>query len=106
MSPMTMRAGSYLPLHDRIAAATEPYNPVEFHAAPALPKITATTLDGVDIAAENPKSGDMLHGPFSELGDRFGFFLPAAGKERYRVAEENPVDVKVAGKLAKLYIVP
>jgi hypothetical protein len=95
----------------------------KFHFAPALPGMSAVTLDslraskrtqkhkpailiatdGVEIAAEHPKSGDVLHGPYAELGDRFGFFLPAAGKERYRAAEENPVDVKVSGKLAKLY---
>lgn len=95
----------------------------KFHFAPALPGMAAVTLDalrankrtlkhkpailiatdGVEIAAEHPRSGDTFHGPFAELGDRFGFFLPAAGKERYRAAEENPVDVKVAGKLAKLY---
>lgn len=95
----------------------------KFHFAPALPGMAAVTLDalrankrtlkhkpailiatdGVEIAAEHPKSGDTLHCAFTELGDRFGFFLPAAGKERYRAAEENPVDVKVSGKLAKLY---
>ena len=95
----------------------------KFHFAPALTGMTSVTLDalrankrtlkhkpailittdGVEVSAEHPKSGDTLHCAFTELGDRFGFFLPAAGKERYRAAEENPVDVKVAGKLAKLY---
>lgn len=95
----------------------------KFHFAPALPGMTGVTLDalraskrnlkhkpailiatdGVEISAEHPKSGDVLHGSFADLGERFGFFLPAAGKERYKAAEENPVDVKVAGKLAKLY---
>lgn len=95
----------------------------KFHFAPAMAGMSAVTLetlrtskrtlkhkpailiatDGVEIAAEHPKSGDVLHGSYAELGDRFGFFLPAAGKERYRAAEENPVDVKVSGKLAKLY---
>lgn len=95
----------------------------KFHFSPALPGMSAACLDalraskrnakhrpailiatdGQEIAAEHPKSGDTLYCAFSELGDRFGFFLPAAGKERYRAAEENPVDVKVAGKLAKLY---
>jgi hypothetical protein len=95
----------------------------KFHFSPALPGMSAACLDalraskrnakhrpailiatdGKEIAAEHPKSGDTLYCAFSELGDRFGFFLPAAGKERYRAAEENPVDVKVAGKLAKLY---
>lgn len=95
----------------------------KFHFAPAMPGMSGVTLDalrtskrtlkhkpailiatdGVEIAAEHPKSRDILHGSYAELGDKFGFFLPAAGKERYREAEENPVDVKVSGKLAKLY---
>lgn len=59
--------------------------------------------DGQTIAAEHPKSGATLHCAFSELGAKFSFFLPAAGKERYQAAEENPVDVRATGKLARLY---
>ncbi len=55
------------------------------------------------IAAEHPASGDTLLCSFAEMGDHFGFFLPAAGKERYRAVEENPIDVKATGKLARLY---
>lgn len=95
----------------------------KFHFAPALTGMTDVTLDqlrnskktktskpailiatdGEMISAEHPASGDTLHCPFTELGDNFGFFLPAAGKERYRAVEENPVDVKATGKLARLY---
>ncbi len=95
----------------------------KFHYAPALPGEAAGMLDvlrasrrtakakpaillatdGEMIAAEHPKSGETLHCPFAELGTHFAFFLPAAGKERYRAAEENPVDIKATGKLAKLY---
>lgn len=95
----------------------------KFHFVPAMPGMVSAALDrlredkqtakfkpailittdGVDLAAEHRRSGDTLHCPLSEIGDRFGFFLPAAGKERYRAAEENPVDIKVAGKLAKFY---
>ena len=95
----------------------------KFHYAPALKGLTDVTLDqlrtskktkaskpailiatdGETVAAEHPASGDALHCTFSELGDHFGFFLPAAGKERYRAVEENPVDVKATGKLARLY---
>jgi len=95
----------------------------KFHYAPALPGMAADMLDalraskrtakakpailiatdGEMIAAEHPKSGETLHCPFVELGTHFSFFLPAAGKERYRAAEENPVDIKATGKLAKLY---
>lgn len=61
------------------------------------------TSDGKTVAAMHWKSGEPLHCAFSEIGDHFGFFLPAAGKDRYRTAEENPVDIKATGKLAKLY---
>lgn len=68
----------------------------------AKPAILLAT-DGEMIAAEHTASGETLHCAFKDLGDQFGFFLPAAGKERYRAVEENPVDVKATGKLAKLY---
>lgn len=68
----------------------------------AKPAILLAT-DGEMIAAEHTASGETLHCAFKELGNQFGFFLPAAGKERYRAVEENPVDVKATGKLAKLY---
>ncbi|NIY95766.1 class I SAM-dependent DNA methyltransferase [Salipiger sp. HF18] len=95
----------------------------KFHFAPAQAGMTDVTLDqlrsskktktskpailiatdGEMISAEHPASGDTLHCRFAEFGDNFGFFLPAAGKERYRAVEENPVDVKATGKLARLY---
>ncbi|MEA1830935.1 DNA methyltransferase [Methylobacterium durans] len=70
--------------------------------ASAKPAILLT-CDGAMIAAEHVASGDQLHCRFEEIGDHFGFFLPAAGKERYKAVEENPIDVKATGKLAKLY---
>ena len=59
--------------------------------------------DGDDVSAEHLVSGDTLHCKFSDLHHHFGFFLPAAGMSRYEAAEENEVDVKAVGKLAKLY---
>lgn len=70
--------------------------------ATAKPAILIAT-DGEMVAAEHRTSGDTLHCRFDEIGDNFGFFLPAAGKERYQAAEENPIDVKATAKLAKLY---
>lgn len=70
--------------------------------ATAKPAILIST-DGEMVAAEHRVSGDTLHCRFDEIGDHFGFFLPAAGKERYRAVEENPIDVKATGKLARLY---
>ncbi|KIC19764.1 class I SAM-dependent DNA methyltransferase [Leisingera sp. ANG-Vp] len=70
--------------------------------ATAKPAILIAT-DGEMVAAQQRVSGETLHCRFDEIGDKFGFFLPAAGKERYEAAEENPIDVKVTAKLAKLY---
>ena len=95
----------------------------KFHFAPAAPGFLEATLDalraskataknkpamlltcdGEMVSAEHCASGETRHFAWAELGDHFGFFLPAAGKERYKAADENPVDVKVSGKLAKLY---
>lgn len=68
----------------------------------AKPAILLTT-DGTMLAAFHPASGESLHCPLNEMAKHFGFFLPAAGKERYRAVEENPVDVQATGKLARLY---
>ncbi|MFK7942357.1 MAG: class I SAM-dependent DNA methyltransferase, partial [Paracoccaceae bacterium] len=59
--------------------------------------------DGEDLSAEHLASGDTLHCKFNEFHQHFGFFLPAAGMSRYKAAEENEVDIKASGKLAKLY---
>jgi hypothetical protein len=95
----------------------------KFHFAPALPGMAEAVLDemkgskrtarakpailfssdGEFIAAEQGKTAERVHFPLAEFGDHFSFFLPAAGKDRYRAADENPVDIKAAGKLAKLY---
>lgn len=85
-------------IHDALAAiADAPFDPNEFHFA------FAQATDGEMIAAEHLASGDTLHCTYHEMGEHFGCFLPAAGKERYRAVEENPIDVKATGKLARLF---
>jgi hypothetical protein len=94
----------------------------KFHFAPAAPGFLEATLDalraskataknkpamllacdGEMVSAEHCASGETRHFAWAELGDHFGFFLPAAGKERYKAADENPVDVKVSGKLPEM----
>lgn len=61
------------------------------------------STDGHDFGARDMKSGETLNCLFDELGVHFGFFLPLAGIERYKIADENPVDIKATGRLAKLY---
>lgn len=86
--------GGVTPVLDRLRTSKR--------TATARPAILLAT-DGETVAAEHPASGDTLHCRFDEIGDHFGFFLPAAGKERYRAVEENPIDVKATGRLAKLH---
>ena len=92
----------YAPSQTGLLAATLDILRTSKKTASAKPAILIAT-DGEMIAAEHPKSGDTLHCAFSELGTHFAFFLPAAGKDRYQAAVENPVDIKATGKLAKLY---
>jgi len=70
--------------------------------ASAKPAILVTT-DGEEVAAEHVATGDPLHCRFDEISNNYLFFLPAAGKERYKPEEESPLDVGATGKLAKLY---
>jgi hypothetical protein len=66
------------------------------------PEILIAT-DGQEVVAQHPASGDTLRCAFEDLHHHFGFFLPAAGMTRFKAAEENEVDIKATGKLAKLY---
>ena len=59
--------------------------------------------DGIEFGARDLKADDAIFCAFGELGDHFGFFLPLAGYSRYRAAEENPVDIKAANRLSRLY---
>lgn len=61
------------------------------------------STDGDQFAARDLKSGETLNCDFGKLGDHFGFFLPLANIERYKIADENPVDIKATGRLAKFY---
>lgn len=60
-------------------------------------------IDGQEVVAQHPASGDVLRCAFHDLYHHFGFFLPAAGMTRFRAAEENEIDIKATGRLAKLY---
>lgn len=61
------------------------------------------TTDGTTVAARDMKSGEARFCDYAELKDIFGFFLPLAGFERFKAADENPVDIRATSRLAKLY---
>jgi hypothetical protein len=59
--------------------------------------------DGTEVAAYDVKADDTRHCDYAGLNDRFDFFLPLAGIEKYEAVAENPADIKAAGRLAKLH---
>jgi hypothetical protein len=59
--------------------------------------------DGTEVAAYDVKADDTLHIDYAKLNDRFDFFLPLAGVEKYEAVAESQADIKAAGRLAKLH---
>ena len=59
--------------------------------------------DGEEIGIEDREKDERTYFKLSEFGDHFGKLLPVAGYDRYRAADENPVDIMATGRLAKLY---
>ncbi|MEI7606304.1 MAG: type IIL restriction-modification enzyme MmeI [Rhodospirillaceae bacterium] len=59
--------------------------------------------DGTEVYCVDTKLDQSLETEFRSLNDRFDFFLPLAGIERYEAVAENPADIKATGRLAKLY---
>lgn len=49
------------------------------------------------------KLDEALDCDFTDLADHYDFFLPWAGIEKTRHYDENPADVKAAGRMAKLF---
>ena len=60
--------------------------------------------DGVDIEAEDLKSGETLACSYTDLDEKFGFFLPLANITTVREIRESSFDIKATGRLNKLYI--
>jgi hypothetical protein len=59
--------------------------------------------DGTEVAAYDVKADETLHIDYAKLNDRFDFFLPLAGIEKYEAVAESQADIKAAGRLAKLH---
>ena len=59
--------------------------------------------DGEEFSALDTKADETLHCKFTEMTDHFDFFLPLAGIDKYAAIEENPADIKAAGRLAKFH---
>lgn len=61
------------------------------------------STDGEEVSGLDTKSDETFHARYSDLNEQFDFLLPLSGVERYRAVEENPADIKAAGRLAKFY---
>lgn len=55
------------------------------------------------IKALDTKLDEKIEFPLKEFNKKFDFFLPLAGIEKKEFKHENPIDVKAAEKLAKLF---
>ncbi len=71
--------------------------------APNKVKLVLAT-DGEWVAAEYLSSGEPLSCRYEDLAQNFRFFLPFAGIAAIEEVKENPVDVRAAGRLQKLYV--
>lgn len=63
----------------------------------------AVSSDGIRLAARDLKTQDAIFCDLTDLKDHFGFFLPLAGFERFKAADENPVDIRATSRLTRLY---
>ncbi len=63
----------------------------------------AIVTDFKTLLAIDTKTQEKLDIELTELPKYFDFFLPWAGMEKAQHANENPADVKAAGKMAKLF---
>ncbi len=76
-------------------------------ASPATTKQKAKfalATDGLEIQAVNLIEGETLACAYTQLGDRFAFFLALAGISTVKAIRENAFDIKATGRLNKLYV--
>ena len=59
--------------------------------------------DFQNIAAYDAKADDYLECAYTDLAQKYGFFLPLAGLEKSSGFEENPADTKAAEKMGRLF---
>jgi hypothetical protein len=66
------------------------------------PAIIAVS-DGQRVLAFDPSANETYDNAVSKLFTDYSFFSPMWGVKKYRAAEENPVDVKAAEKMANIH---
>ena len=74
-------------------------------ASPATKKAKAKFVlatDGIDLQAEDVKSGDTIACAYKDFPDHFGFFLPLAGITTVEQIRESSFDIRATSRLNKL----
>lgn len=94
-------------LHYRTATSGQAAHVVDVLKEQKMPKNKAPrfiiSTDGNEFSALDMKADEPLHCDFAKLNDHFDFFLPLAGIDKYKAVDENPADIKAAGRLAKFH---
>jgi len=75
--------------------------------SPATTKAKAKFVlatDGVDLEAEDLKSGETIACAYTDFPEHFGFFLPLAGITYSKELKETKLDRSAARRLNKLYV--
>ncbi len=76
-------------------------------ASPATSKAKAKfalATDGIDLEAEDLKSGETIACAYKDFPDHFGFFLSLAGITTVEQIRESSFDIRATGRLNKLYV--
>ena len=60
--------------------------------------------DGQELQAENLTNGEVIACDYKNFSDHFGFLLSLAGVATTKEIRNNPIDIKAAGSLNKLYV--
>ena len=74
----------------------------EWSSKKGQPRLLVST-DGYYVNAVDIKLDETIHVDFQKLTERYDFFLPLAGVERYQGVPDSPADIKAAGRLGKFY---
>jgi restriction-modification enzyme MmeI-like protein len=76
-------------------------------ASPATAKAKAKFIlatDGIDLEAEELKSGEVIACSYKDFPDHFGFFLPLAGISTVQQIRESSFDIRATSRLNRLYV--
>lgn len=98
--------------HKNIHIATAPKEGVgerlrALRESPATTKAKAKFIlatDGETVEAEELASGETIACAYSDVPNRFGFFLPLAGISTVKQIKENAFDIRATGRLNRLYV--